>query len=312
MVSRVWQVVLVTTLKVYGDESADETKSRVFAVAVVIGSEDEWALAVPQWLSKTKGKPFHANVCESEFANDLDPQKHKDNLRLYADLTQILANSNLAGMAVALDLRCHVELFPDVPPDTAYQKCLADIIRVTGLKADAFNDDPNEPDRIRLEFTFDSRRESDGTAAILYDGLRSLWGDPEIFATKISFEGGYEPRLEMADLLARESMKEMDRKATGSTRKPRRSYQALRSSALYGGAGSFLFFEHDRAYCEKWRAIVDKPESQAMLAEYDEWLVRTGRVQNGRPHDNNANRYLFSNWWENREWLKKKHDESSS
>ena len=35
----------MVTLKLFGDESADATKSRVFAVAGVIGSESEWTLA---------------------------------------------------------------------------------------------------------------------------------------------------------------------------------------------------------------------------------------------------------------------------
>jgi hypothetical protein len=36
----------MVTLKFYGDESADETNSRVFSVAGVIGTEDEWAEAM--------------------------------------------------------------------------------------------------------------------------------------------------------------------------------------------------------------------------------------------------------------------------
>ena len=43
-------------LKVFGDESADETKSRVFAVAGVIGNEDEWQLAMREWLRRTRGQ----------------------------------------------------------------------------------------------------------------------------------------------------------------------------------------------------------------------------------------------------------------
>jgi hypothetical protein len=82
----------------FGDESADETKSRVFAVACVVGSEDEWALAVREWLRRTRGKQFHANKCESEFAHDPDRQKHKDNLKLYEDLTKILAAVTLSAL----------------------------------------------------------------------------------------------------------------------------------------------------------------------------------------------------------------------
>jgi hypothetical protein len=99
------EVVVVATLKFYGDESADATKSRAFAVAAVLGTEDEWADAMRGWLRRTRGLPFHANKCESEFVRDPDTDKHKENLRLYKDLTIILAESwltwcfLLAGLA---------------------------------------------------------------------------------------------------------------------------------------------------------------------------------------------------------------------
>ena len=48
-------------------------------------------------------------VVESAFAHDPDPQKHRDNLRLYYDLTTILAESGLVGFSVALDLRSYRE-----------------------------------------------------------------------------------------------------------------------------------------------------------------------------------------------------------
>src|ERR1700730_5734373 len=92
------------TVKAFGDESADATRSRVFAVAAVLGTEDVWADTMRQWLRRTRGLPFHANKCESEYANHLDRQKHPDNLKLYADLTNILAESRLIGISVALDL----------------------------------------------------------------------------------------------------------------------------------------------------------------------------------------------------------------
>lgn len=42
----------MVTLKFYGDESADETNSRVFSVAGVIGTDDEWAEAMRLWLRR--------------------------------------------------------------------------------------------------------------------------------------------------------------------------------------------------------------------------------------------------------------------
>jgi hypothetical protein len=63
----------------------------------------------------------------------------------------------------------------------------------------------------------------------------------DIVDTKVSFEGGPSPRLEMADLFARESMKALDRTITTARPKPRASYLAL------DGTGHFKFIEQDRA-----------------------------------------------------------------
>lgn len=59
-----------------------------------------------------------------------------------------------------------------------------------------------------------------GTTSILYTMLSNEreWADTGLFNANITFEGGDEPRLEMADLLARESMKEFDRKVAKSNR----------------------------------------------------------------------------------------------
>jgi hypothetical protein len=46
-----WSAVILT----YGDESADETKESVFAVAGVVGSEDDWQLAIRACLRRTRG-----------------------------------------------------------------------------------------------------------------------------------------------------------------------------------------------------------------------------------------------------------------
>ena len=47
-------------LSVFGDESADETKQRVFAMSGVFGLESEWLRAESAWTALTKGEVFHA------------------------------------------------------------------------------------------------------------------------------------------------------------------------------------------------------------------------------------------------------------
>jgi hypothetical protein len=293
---------VIVTLKLYGDESADETKVRVFAVAGVLGAEPEWQPAIREWLRRTRGIPFHANKCESEYACDPDTQKHKDNLKLYADLVQILARSYLVGFAVALDLQSYHDLFPDVLPDVPYYKCFSYLLRAVATTAQRFNQLPEEDKDVRLEFTFDSRLESDGTAGTLYTMFRNQpeWKGTDIFDTKVAFEGSDEPRLEMADMLARESMKELDRKITNARPLMRISRRVLDETK------KFHFIEHGREHCEQLRATLNEPDNVATMEMYHQWLHQTGRVQGGIPHDNMTNRIMFHAWLDNRDVLLKK------
>jgi hypothetical protein len=289
----------VFTLKLYGDESADETRSRVFAVGAVFGTEDEWALAIREWLRRTRGRKFHANKVESEYARDPATQKHKDNLALYKDLTTILAESHIVGLSVALDLASLNRCLPGTPPETAYCKCFTDILRNTAEMARRL---PGEESESTFEYVFDSRLETDGTASQIYQVYRKLpeWRDTAIFDSKVTFEGGDEPRLEMADLLAREAMKELDRQITGARPKPRRSYEALRDATM-GGINKFIFINRDSDYCESWRDQVNGPQGQADRSAYEKWLIDTGNVQNGHAHDTQANRIRFYAWLERRD-----------
>src|SRR5438445_11457854 len=117
-----------------------------------------------------------------------------------------MAESYLVGMAIALDLVSLKPCLPDTPPETAYCKCFTAILRNTGEMAKRL---PEEERDARIEYTFDSRLETDGTASQIYQSFRNLpeWLGTDIFDTKVTLEGGDEPRREIADLLAREAMK---------------------------------------------------------------------------------------------------------
>jgi hypothetical protein len=58
-----WEFVMRS---VFGDESQDETKQRVFSVAGVFGSSEEWDILADRWLRATGGRIFHAADCESD------------------------------------------------------------------------------------------------------------------------------------------------------------------------------------------------------------------------------------------------------
>jgi hypothetical protein len=290
-------------VSVFGDESADETKQRVFAVSGVVGTEKEWGLAVSAWNERTNGKIFHAAHCETEYANDSDPRKHKDNLLLYKDLTQILAQSYLVGSTVALDLVSYREFFSDIKEGVEYYKCFTDLIAGLTRMARSLNETASPEDAVKLEFTFDHRKETEAGAGMLYSALinEPVWASASLLDTKISFECRTNPRIQMADLLAREAMKDLDRIVSKSGKEPRKSKQALDQT------GKFIFVKRDREYCQQWAAMMEQMQTDSGITKegYIQWLKDTGRVQNDRPHDSWTNRFRYWVWFQNRNELGK-------
>ncbi len=275
--------VEILVLSAFGDESADKKGQRVFAVAAVIGTEDGWLGAKRAWLDRTGGKIFHASTCESEFARDPDKSKHKANLRLYADLATIVANSELAGYGTALDLMAFRECFPGALNDAGYYKCFTEVIRHTAEAA--------MKTRAQIEYTFHHRQPSEYNAGALYDLLvnRAEWQPNLFMRTKVSFEGDIKnPCIQIADLVDRETMKWLDREIISQP--ARKSMNALAAS------GAFIFRSLDRKYCEDWRdaMLLMKAEVGFDDQEYLEWLRSGGRV------DNWSNRIGYAVWLQNK------------
>lgn len=103
----------------FGDESADETKERVFAVAGVIGSEEQWESLEKKWGARCNGIPFHANDCDSNHG-DFKVFSHQQNKDRYRDLTVLLTQSGLGGFGIALDLFAQKLIFPQAPGDSLF------------------------------------------------------------------------------------------------------------------------------------------------------------------------------------------------
>jgi hypothetical protein len=57
--------ILAILINAFGDESADETAQRVFAVSCLIGTDKEWDNVKEAWIQRTGGKEFHAAECET-------------------------------------------------------------------------------------------------------------------------------------------------------------------------------------------------------------------------------------------------------
>ena len=286
------RMYIAVILSIFGDESSDETKQRVFAVSGVFGNKAEWALTEEAWLKRTSGTVFHAADCEYE-----------KNFELYKDLTQILASGYVAGVSIALDLTVFREFFPDALADVGYYQCFTKVIAGHARTARewnarvAANPECGDP-LVELEFTFDHRIESEQNAGRLYSTFinQPEWRNSAILDGKISFESRKNPRIQMADLVAREAMKDLDREV-GPVKFPRR-----KSMLALAANDHFKFVKLDRDYCEQLKSGMAQLELETGFNRegYLQWLQDTGRVQNGHLHDNWYNRAMYLAWLDNR------------
>ncbi len=149
----------IVVIAVYGDESADETKERVFAVAGVVGDEQSWNLLQEKWEERCDGIPFHANDCESNHG-DFERFSDQENKARYKDLTILLADSGLGGYGITLDLVARRDVFPQALPVLDYYKCFMELIQ-------RMKNCANYNKEI-AKFTFDMRPEGPYNSGVLY------------------------------------------------------------------------------------------------------------------------------------------------
>ena len=264
--------LMATMYSVCGDESHDAKKERVFAIGGLFGSQEDWDSAEAAWLIRTGGKVFHAADCESdhgEFAG-ID---HEENLSLYKDLTQILVKSKLCGRAVAIDLAGSRQHFPDILPESDYHKCFMELLLEFGELA--YIAIPQG----KVKFTFDHRFETDYSAAQLYKYATDQpeWRLYPCFHDEIAFATRRTVGIQMADLVAREAMKELDRLISGSRRDMRKSLKAMIANPY---RFSFRFFTKE--YFEDFKAKFADVEAAAGLdfKDFAQWLQQNGVTDN--------------------------------
>jgi hypothetical protein len=268
---------------IFGDESADETAQRVFAVAGLVGTEEQWNALTEKWVVATGGKEFHAAEWETEYANDPDKQKHKQNCRIYAELAQLIAASGLHGWGVAIDLGAYRSNFPHITQEHAYHKCFIETTDrlVASAKGLGFSD---------LRFTFD-HRQGEGNVGALYDWTMGQpeWKDTEIlFDQIVGFMSRKNPRIQVADLVARETMKALDNMIGPKKRPMRKSFIALATSNQ-----RLQFVLMMREYFEDMTRKLPAASKQLYGIEekdFFEWL-RKNKVQ-----DNIGTRIRFGMW----------------
>ena len=260
---------------VYGDDSADEKAERVVAVTGVVGTIQAWRSVERQWIAMTNGIPFHAHDCDSDHG-DYEKFTHTENKQLYRDLVTLLAESHLWGYGLAIDMAASERVFPGME-DLAYYRAFVEVLQ--WMKNIAKKNDEV------AECTFDMRMESEHNAGLLYGIARE--SEPEWtsrLSDKIEFAFSRKtPRLQVADLVAREVMKALDNYIGPKKRPIRKSWKALRDTGRF----------HGDAFSDDWFNGLKKdyPQLQAAVGfnqnDYIQWLAERKR------HHNMTNLFLF-------------------
>lgn len=262
--------------RVFGDESSDVSKKRVFAVGAVFGSPDDWKSVEERWLKRNGSVPFHGTDCEAnrgDFKNNTDAE----NKALYKDNVQIICKSNLMGEALAMDIAAWRGYFPEVPSDIPYLACFRNVIhRCANLALLAVPQD-------KVEFIFDNREETEFNATLLYQFMSRLkhWDGSDYVHDELKFANRHNCiGIQIADIVAREAMKDLDNRVGPVKRNPRQSMLALRHT------NRFRFVFHEKEYFDdisKWQIGGFDPNAYRM------WLTEKGLVDN----ISNRQHYLF-------------------
>ena len=272
----------------FGDDSADESQQRVFAVASVVAEDSIWTALENKWIARTGGIPFHATDCDCD-QGDYADLPHSENKKLYKDLTILLAESGAWGFGVAIDLAGHREFFTGVKPEMSYHFCFQKVINFWVHRA-------SEMKAANIKFSFDARVQSDFNAGYLYSLMVNDDTQPcrELMADEVSFLCSRKnPRIQIGDLFARECMKHLDNIAGPTKRPERKSMTALTDTERFGGD----FYTRD--YFESKFKQFDEIQNRAGITQKDyiTWLKSKGMI------DNVTNSLTFLDWLDSQEKL---------
>lgn len=210
---------------VYGDDSADEKCESVCAVTGVVGTIMGWRSIERQWLVREGGIPFHAKDCDSD-QGDFKEFTHAENKELYKDMVTLIAESHLHGFGLAIDLMASSSIFPN-SGELAYYRAFIEVLKEMKNCAKA--------NQTIAEFTFDMRMDTDHNAGLLYGTAKEHELDwSPYLAEKVTFEFARKnPRVRVADLVAREVMKALDNDIGPVKRPIRKSWKALRDTGRF-------------------------------------------------------------------------------
>ncbi|MGA2515359.1 MAG: hypothetical protein ABSG44_02275 [Thermodesulfobacteriota bacterium] len=276
-------------LTVFGDESHDEKQQRIFAVAGIMGTQEEWDRLKPEWNERLKNHPwnppieepsFHAADCDAD-QEDFKGIPHETNQQLYKDLVTLLVKANMVGFGVIMDLVAYGQYFPGYMPSSPYQLCFHRV--VTWFAQNTYMYQPHQ----QVKFIFDVS-ENNFSTGFLYDNLvhSSGWKYAQQLFEELGFAGRKSVGIQAGDILAREGMKHFDNFFISlSGRDTRSSMQALGKTGRYVfrfiGKDDFETFIQ-QSETEEWKRIDEE------LRGYESWLNKNGLADN----QTNRNKYF--------------------
>jgi hypothetical protein len=265
-------------LWIYGDESHDSSKQRVFVVAGLLGDAGQWASLKESWTERTGGTTFHAADCESGYG-DYRNAAADDRGRLHLDLTRILANSGTIGWGLGIDLAGCRRAFPDMLPAQIY--CSGFLRTLDFLLNKAHSRTPPQP----VEIVFDRHPETKHNFGLLfqYASEEGEWKKQGSLPANVKFATRAEIGIQAADLWAREMMKFLDGNLFSKDYVPRPQWTTLMSTRRFGGDLQLTEYFDDMK--RKMPAL--EAQTGMSSAEYVVWL------QKKRRHDNQSNRIAY-------------------
>jgi hypothetical protein len=260
--------VVIYMLTVFGDESQDGKMERVFAVAGVAASQKHWDEFYPVWKERLGGKIFHASDFEAG-QGEFKGMSVKERKKLYKDLVTMIAESNIFGFGIAIDIPPYRKLFPDAPEYICYYMCFVPLIFIFTDKAGKI-----DPDQ-KAKFYFHHNDKTDHNSLKLYDHMINF---PEVefssYFGEVSIADQEQAGIQCADLFAREVMKDAlnrFRVPKGSKRETRKSFQALLDTFAFG----YDYYDRDHLLSFKQRF-----EESRQLDDLSKWLEEHNLVNN--------------------------------
>ena len=270
-------------ITVFGDESHDSKNERVFVVAGIGGTQQEWDEVEPLWNERHKGIPFHATDCESGHGSYKGINRNV-NLKLYEDSIKIIANSKLLGFAAVLDLAIQREFFPNVLEDFPYFFCFSSVIGYFSGVAKQYI-----PQEKKVKFIFHRNAEIEPPIEPLYKFMSGSAAAKHIYENLD--ELAFSPMesnigLQVADIIAREAMKHYDNIILN-----RSEYKVRKSMSALLDVNRFTFTVYGRKYFEKYSQNFEELEQKSGIYynEFVKWL------QDNKLQDNSFNRHRYLN-----------------